>query len=320
MSGPVDAYADTVHDTARALLWLTRPLAVVSVPVIACLVAVAMLHHAAAALAARAAAGVPMPVGELIAAQFAASAANRITPGGLGGAGLLGRYFHRRARLRPAQATAAVAALAVLGALADLAAFGALLLFGALLGASSMTRETPALVDRLVHLVPLPAGWLRWALLAAAVLGASAAIIWRQRLPATARQVAGAVRHFAADVAHTARSPGRLTLLVSASAATTLLLAAGFAATAVLVSPGLPAHDLGALMIGYMIAAAAGNALPTPGGIGSADAALVGVLLAASMPVAPAVAVVLAFRAVTFWAPAAVGLGALPTLRRHGAL
>lgn len=319
---PADTYADTYADTATGVAagigWITRPLHAMSPLILACLVLVCVLHHTAAALAARAAAGVPLPAGELIAAQFAASAVNRLTPAGLGGTTLLGRYLHRRGGLAPAQATAAVSALAVLGGLADIAAFGALLAVGAVLGATSMTREAPALVTRLAHLVPT--GALPWTAGAVLVAAGAAALLARRRLPGAARRIPDGSRRFLAQLTAVGRSPGRLVGLLTASASTTLLLAAGFAASAVLVPSGLPASDVGALMIGYMVAAAAGNALPTPGGIGSADAALIGVLAATSMPTATAVAVVLAFRAITFWAPAAVGLGALAALRRRGAL
>jgi uncharacterized membrane protein YbhN (UPF0104 family) len=73
-------------------------------------------------------------------------------------------------------------------------------------------------------------------------------------------------------------------------------------------------------MIGYMIASAASNALPTPGGIGTADAALTGVLLAAHVPAGNALATVFAFRLLSFWVPALIGLCALAPLRRRGAL
>ena len=93
----------------------------------------------------------------------------------------------------------------------------------------------------------------------------------------------------------------------------------GFAAAARL-SPDAPSAPFGALVVGYLIAAAAGNAVPLPGGVGSADAALVGVLVVAHQPAAAALATVLAFRLITFWVPALVGLFAAPVLRRRGAL
>jgi uncharacterized membrane protein YbhN (UPF0104 family) len=108
--------------------------------------------------------------------------------------------------------------------------------------------------------------------------------------------------------------------VLGGSAATTLALATGFAAAATLTPNGLPGAMFCALMAGYMIASGAGNAMLTPGGIGTADAALVGVLAAAGSPLHIALPTVLAFRLITFWLPAVVGLGCARQLRRCGAI
>ncbi len=320
VSGPSDTGTDAVHAVLASVSWVLRPLRAVPLAVVGCLVLVVVLYHLASAVAARAAAGVRLPGVELVAAQYAVSAANRITPAGLGGATLLGRYLCRRGGMRPSHAAAAMSALAVLGAMADLVAFAVLLALGAVLGAGSMTSESPELVARLVGLVSLPTGVMCWILSGAVAVTVPTSIVLWRRAPDAVRRGRAAVVRFGRELVATTRSPGRLAVLLSASAATTLVLAAGFAATAVMIPAGLPVHDFGALMIGYMIGAAAGGAMPTPGGIGSTEAALVGVLVAASMPTAVAVAVVIVFRAITFWAPAAIGLLALPVLRRRGAV
>ena len=81
-----------------------------------------------------------------------------------------------------------------------------------------------------------------------------------------------------------------------------------------------PSADVGALVVAFMAASAAGSAVPVPAGLGSTEAALVGVLVAAHVPAAHAVEVVLVFRLITFWLPAGVGVIATRHLRKVRAL
>lgn len=68
----------------------------------------------------------------------------------------------------------------------------------------------------------------------------------------------------------------------------------------------------------YLVSSAVGSVAPTPGGLGAVEAALIGGLTATGVPVAPALAAVLAFRTVTFWLPAPVGWVAFVQLQRRG--
>jgi glycosyltransferase 2 family protein len=68
----------------------------------------------------------------------------------------------------------------------------------------------------------------------------------------------------------------------------------------------------------YLVASTVGSVAPTPGGLGAVEAALIGGLTATGVPVSAAVAVVLAFRTVTFWLPAPLGWVAFVRLQRHG--
>ena len=72
------------------------------------------------------------------------------------------------------------------------------------------------------------------------------------------------------------------------------------------------------LALAYLAATVAVALVPTPGGIGSVEAALVVALVAAGGPAAVATAVVLAFRLLTVWLPllpGALTLAALVRLR-----
>jgi uncharacterized membrane protein YbhN (UPF0104 family) len=268
---------------------------------IGALLGVCLVHYLAAAIAARAAAGTALPFGELVAAQLAASAANRITPAGLGGSTVTARYFVRRGGLAPAAAAAGVSSLALLGGLADAVGLALVIALGTALGAPGASGEIPLLVGKVIALVPRPTSvWLLVGLPLFAALAVTGFVL-RGRWPSLGRQAGRAVRTYLRTLASFARQPGRLVMLLLASASTTVALAAGFAVVAVAPASGLPATEFGALMVGFMIASAAASAVPTPGGIG-------------------AVATVTVFRLVTFWAPAVTGIGAARALRRRGAL
>uniref|UniRef100_UPI0035233241 lysylphosphatidylglycerol synthase domain-containing protein n=1 Tax=Streptomyces sp. PU_AKi4 TaxID=2800809 RepID=UPI0035233241 len=78
--------------------------------------------------------------------------------------------------------------------------------------------------------------------------------------------------------------------------------------------PVPPAH----MAVAYLAATVAVALVPTPGGIGSVEAALVVALVAVGAAAAPATAVVLAFRIVTVWLPllpGALTLGVLVRLK-----
>jgi uncharacterized protein (TIRG00374 family) len=72
------------------------------------------------------------------------------------------------------------------------------------------------------------------------------------------------------------------------------------------------------MAVAYLAATVAVAVVPTPGGIGSVEAALIVALVAAGAPAALATAVVLTYRIITVWlplVPGAVTLGALVRLK-----
>ncbi|CAM5269489.1 Membrane protein OS=Streptomyces fumanus OX=67302 GN=GCM10018772_36070 PE=4 SV=1 [Streptomyces fumanus] len=72
------------------------------------------------------------------------------------------------------------------------------------------------------------------------------------------------------------------------------------------------------LAVAYLAATVAVALVPTPGGLGSVETALVVALVAAGGPAALSTAVVLAYRTVTVWLPllpGALTLGALVRLK-----
>jgi uncharacterized membrane protein YbhN (UPF0104 family) len=300
---------DTGHDLAALLRAVGRSLLNLRWPILAVVLALAALHYVATAIAARCAAGVPLPMGETTLVQLAAAAANRLTPAGLGGSAVTARFFTRRGLDAPA-AIGAVSALQVLGGVADFAVLLLLLSIGAQFGLHGSSREIGSLTGHVTHLADgLRSVWTWLAI--GAVLVAVVFLVRRLRWD---------WRHFGMPIAQLARHPVRLLTLLVASGSTTLILAFAFAACTAMVPGTAPQARLGALLVAFMLGAAVGSAVPVPAGLGSTEAALVTVLVAMHVPAGHAAEDVLIFRLITFWAPAALGVLATRVLRRRGAI
>ncbi|MFF0779854.1 YbhN family protein [Streptomyces sp. NPDC003720] len=247
----------------------------------------------------------PLPKKRLLVTQFAAGAANHLLPTGLG-ASAVNLRFMTVCGVPPARSSAALAlyllaeSVGRLGLLAALlVAFPDALRPGTLLPAGS----GPPLLSGGSALVPAVAGTL-------VLLAAALAFVGRLR---------PAVCAFLRDALGEARSvhtrPARALALWGGSLAFPACQAAGLAAVGrALDLPVPPAH----MALAYLAATVAVALVPTPGGIGSVEAALIVALVAAGGPAAVATAVVLAYRVITVWlplVPGAVTLGALVRLK-----
>jgi uncharacterized membrane protein YbhN (UPF0104 family) len=307
------ADADSGYDLAGLLGALTMDAARLRWQFAIIVVLLGALHYIAAAVAARAAAGTSMRLPETVLVQLAAAAANRLTALGIGGSAVNARFFVRRG-LTLAAASGAVAALSVLGAAADILVLALLAAAGWLFGLAGVPVETTLLTQKLTSL----AGALRtWWVLPALGCAVIAVFVLRRR---SASRGTAALRRFWAPLQRLVHHPSALLTLVAASAGTTLVLALAFAVSTAMVPGPQPHVAIGGLVVGFMIGSAASNAVPTPAGVGATETALVLVLIAAGVPTAHAVEVVIIFRVITFWLPAAVGLLAARHLRRTGAL
>lgn len=292
------------------------------------LAVIAAVHYGLAAVALRAAAGARMPLAMTTLAQLAASTANRLTPAGLGGAAVNVRYLTRRGTGMSA-AISAVAALGVLGAVADLLLLGLLVGAGGWVGLGGAGREMSSLGGRLSRVVAIPTfSVTTYAVILAVVVGiaAPALVGWSRRRRSASRSERGrrslvtgvvdALRH----VADVIRRPRDLVVLMTASAGTTLMMGLAFAFSVSAIPGASPGTHVGLIICAYLLGAAAGNAVPTPAGVGSTEAALVAALVVAHVPASHALQSVLLFRLVTFWAPALAGLPAARALRMRGCL
>jgi uncharacterized membrane protein YbhN (UPF0104 family) len=274
----------------------------------------AALHYVATAVAVRSAAGIALPVGESLLVQLAAAAANRFTPAGIGASAVTVRYFTRRGLRLPA-ALGAVAVLSVLGAVADLIVLSIVVLAGRWLGLSGGPQEITVLLAHIAHLVA-PLGSPR--LWSAAIAIGTGLVLLGIRSGRAGRPRGW--RQFWTPIDRMLRRPSSLATLIIASGATTLILGFAFIASTAMIAGPRPQASLGALLVGFMIGAAAGSAVPVPGGLGSTETALIGILVQLQVPASHAVEEVLIFRILTFWLPAALGLLATRRLHRLRAL
>ncbi|MFJ2827893.1 YbhN family protein [Streptomyces sp. NPDC087263] len=239
-----------------------------------------------------------LPVRRLLATQVAAGAANHLLPTGLG-ASAVNLRFMTVCGVPLARSSAALALYLLAESTARLT-----LLAGLLIAFPGALRLGGLLPDGAVG--PLLLG-------GAVVLGVAApALLLVRRLRA-------AVFTFLRTALGEARSvhtrPMRALALWGGSLAFPTLQAAGLVAVGMALGlPVPPAH----MVIAYLAATVAVALVPTPGGIGSVEAALIIALVAAGGPVAVATAVVLAYRIITVWVPllpGALTLGALVRLK-----
>ncbi len=239
-----------------------------------------------------------LPRRRLLATQFAAGAANHLLPTGLG-AGAVNLRFMTVCGLPLARSSAALA----LYLLAE--TIGRLTLLAALLVAfPGALRLGTLLPDGAVG--PL-------------LLGLGAAVVVAAGVLAFVRRIRTAVCSFLRTALGEARSvhtrPARALALWGGSLAFPALQATGLATVGLALGlPVPPVH----MALAYLAATCAVALVPTPGGLGSVEAALVVALVATGGPVAVATAVVLAYRIITVWlplVPGALTLGALVRLK-----
>ncbi|MFD7133019.1 lysylphosphatidylglycerol synthase domain-containing protein [Streptomyces sp. NPDC059894] len=245
-----------------------------------------------AALAQQGAVLRPLPPGRLVAAQFAASAANQVLPAGLG-AGAVTLRFLMRCGLPAGRAATAVGAKATAGGVAR----------GALV--AGLAAACPGLPRIPHHRNGAAVG-------ACAALGACAltAGLLRPRCRRIVAQVT-------ADIRAVHARPRRAAALWGGSAAFAALHACVLIAVTRAVALPLPAARVALL---YLAASSAAALLPTPGGLGSLDAALAFAPAAAGTPASAAASAVLGYRLLTVWLPLPPGLLVLGVLARRGAL
>jgi uncharacterized membrane protein YbhN (UPF0104 family) len=116
---------------------------------------------------------------------------------------------------------------------------------------------------------------------------------------------------------HAVRYPGRVALGVVGSVVLLLAFALGLASS-VRAFGGSP--DLLTVTVVFLVGSAAGSLVPTPGGLGTVEAALVTGLVATGLAPEVALPAVLWFRLASVWLPVPLGWVAVQMLRRRALL
>jgi uncharacterized membrane protein YbhN (UPF0104 family) len=238
----------------------------------------------------------PMERRHAVPAALAATVGNTLTPMGIGGSALSAR-LHARTGLSADEAIAAVTLRAVASGVAGLlmAAFAASVL-GLPQPSLPGSGHTTALV-----ISTLVIGAVAFALACPLRRGRAAA-----HLRATVSAVAAVLKH-----------PVRTALLVAA--------ALGVLTSQLVILDGavrsVGGHvGIGSVLVTLIGSSAARAALPTPGGVGPVEAALVAGLSALGLPMAAAAVAVGVYRTVGLWLPVLAGVVAIRGLRRTGLL
>ncbi|MFC8669345.1 YbhN family protein [Streptomyces sp. NPDC057199] len=239
-----------------------------------------------------------LPKRRLLATQFAAGAANHLLPTGLG-ASAVNLRFMTVCGVPLARSSSALALYLLAESIARVGLLLALLI---------------AFPDALRVGTLLPDGAVGPLLLVVAAVACVAVTVLL-----LVRRVRTVVFTFLRTALGEARSvhtrPSRALALWGGSLSFPMFQAAGLAAVGQAL--GLPVPPLH-MALAYLAATVAVALVPTPGGIGSVEAALILALVAAGGPVAVATAVVLAYRIITVWLPllpGALTLGALVRLK-----
>ncbi|MBP1784244.1 uncharacterized membrane protein YbhN (UPF0104 family)/tRNA A-37 threonylcarbamoyl transferase component Bud32/membrane-associated phospholipid phosphatase [Micromonospora sp. HB375] len=237
-----------------------------------------------------------VPLGEATLVQVAASLANRLAPGSLGGAALSLRYLHQKG-LVAADAGTAVAVSRAAGVVSVVLLLPVLLPFA--------RQPARILTHDAARALPLLLGALAVLLVLAGVLAVPRV---RRRGRAAAGQVVTALREL--------RHQHGLRWLVVASTALTLTY--GLCLYVALIAAGpVPLAHLPPVILVCLVGEGVSSAAPTPGGLGATEAALVSGLLLYGVPLDAAVAGTLIYRLATFWLPVPPGYLAFRLLTRR---
>src|SRR4051794_33637901 len=237
----------------------------------------------------------PLAARRAVPAVLAATAANAVTPAGLGGSALMAR-LHARTGLTGDEALAAVTLRALASGVAGIIV--------ASVAAATLGLEGPS----------LPGGHAAPSIAAVLAVGGIAIAL---TCPHRRGRIATHLRRTAAAAATVLSRPWRTLALVAG--------AVGVVAAQLLILDGavraVGGHvGIGPLLVTLLGSSAARAAVPSPGGVGPVEAALVAGLAALGLPMAAAAIAVGVYRTAGLWLPVLAGVIALRRLRVLGLL
>jgi uncharacterized membrane protein YbhN (UPF0104 family) len=241
-----------------------------------------------------------VPFGRTVMAQVAGNFVKLVAPAAVGGVALNTRFLQRNG-VRPGLAVASVGA-------AQLASLGGHILLLATFGYLTGTQHAPSLS---------PSRTVIAGLLAAAVL-----VLVVAAVPPLRKFVSTRVRSLFAGVVprmlDMLQRPKKLATGVGGVLLLTLVNVACLDAS--IRAFDFNAISFASVAVVFLVANAAGSAVPSPGGVGAIEAALSTALIVAGMHAPQALSAVLLFRLVTFWLPVLPGWLCFTHLTRKGEL
>ena len=249
-----------------------------------------MLLVGCSALALNGSRPVTMSAKRAVPAVLATTAANAITPAGVGGT-LLVLRIHRRSGLSAEQAAAAAGLRTVMGAIT----------------ATAFT----ALAATTVGMEELPSG--RTTLLVGFGIAAALAAV-TILLPHKRRSAVESAGRFAAAVWDVVRKPRCFVSLLVGCAGVSIAQLITLQGAVHAVGGHIPLSHLLVALVG---STAARSAVPSPGGVGPVEAALIGGLTALGLGWATAATAVAVYRTAGHWLPVVAGVISLGELRRR---
>jgi len=241
---------------------------------------------------------VPLRVGSTLLAQLAIGFTRIVMPSAVSTPAVASRYLNRCGAPWPA-ALGSVSA-------AQLAQLIVTMLIVAVLSLTSSGAHAPHVQPQVIALI-----------VAGVLVVAGLAFLLARRSAAVRRGLRGAATSWATLRTHARQHPGRIVVGVLAAGALTATHVLAFACCVYAV--GGHATPL-ALAVVYLGSSAAGSLIPTPGGTGAVEAALVAGLTATGLPLPVAAAAALLARLESVWLPALPGWWAMRVLRRQGLL
>lgn len=214
---------------------------------------------------------------------------NRFTPMNAGGMALRVRYLQKRGH----SAVDGAAAVGLTSAASGVMQGVFFVVFVVLAGAHADTPTVNLPDMSLVALIILVVGLIG---------GAVILTPWGRRV--LVKPAIDIVKSATHTITSIARNPAKMSLLFGGAGLSKLFYMAAFFASCQAFGIDLNFVAVGAV---YMLATTVGGAVPTPGGLGGVEAALVAFLTAAGVDASLAVPTMLVFRLATFWLPVIPG-------------
>jgi len=246
----------------------------------------------------------PIALGEATIIMFGQSFLNRFTPMNAGGMAMRIRYL-QKGGTDGTVATAAIGLTSAASGVMQVLFFGFFLLWSSSDPASGLDlNEEGGGPDLSIIAVFVGA-------FAVAAIVIAATPKFRRWIVNFVKSTVEKIRH---DFGEIARRPSKLALLFGGQAIAKMTTIVAFALSCWAFDIDLSFAEIGAI---YMVANTIASAVPTPGGVGAIEAALVFLLTAALVDDATAWAAVLLFRLINYWFPTIPGYLALRVSERR---